>query len=170
MPVWDVIDTPHEQSNVFRAAGILCSPPLLISANNNDHRHCAIKIGHMKRDIPTLEVTSRAYLAGIPHSVGPRIAGSVDPNHHRPKHAYPGSVPNHHRAVDPDCSEDGRMGSESGSYPPYTGEYGWMGSTCCWDCGLPHDGHHLSHNRSHPHEEMETGPSKRRHAIQGTLG
>ena len=27
MPVWDVIDTLHEQSNVFRAAGVLCSLP-----------------------------------------------------------------------------------------------------------------------------------------------
>ena len=47
MPVWDVIDTPHEQSNVIRAAGVLCSHPLLISADNNDHRHCAFKRGHM---------------------------------------------------------------------------------------------------------------------------
>ena len=49
MPVWDVLDTPHGQSYILRAAGMLCSHPLLISANNNIHHFRPLYFGSRGR-------------------------------------------------------------------------------------------------------------------------
>ena len=114
--MWDVIDTPHEQSNVFKAAGILCSPPLLISAYNNDHRHCALlKWWHEKEhaDIGTSPAASFALVFLIPSVLGslilstpiilapvipiqvqcPMVIGPLIPIVRKPSHGGPCSVP-----------------------------------------------------------------------------
>ena len=122
MPAWDVIDTAHGQSNVIVAAGILCSHPLLISANNNDYRHCAfINVGFSStgpftpsRELivtrPIVFIPIPLWLAGLPAVIAPSIRITY-------------------------WRED-RRGSESDSYPFGYWEEGGMESTC-FDCGYP---------------------------------
>ena len=168
MPVWGVIDTPHERSNAFMAAGILCSPPLRISAYKNDHRRFALNIGRMKGTYRHRDSINRVVRAGIPDSVAPGIGHSVHTNRLRPNHPYPNADPRGDGALDPDYSEAFSRGTVFVAYPAYIGHGGELGPTSRCDCGLPHGDRHTTHHRGHPHEELGTVLPKRHNAMQGT--